>query len=45
VRGKYRHDYDRVDGEKLIDMLEELELGLKPRTTFEVDLEFFKSFR
>jgi restriction system protein len=33
-----------VDGEKLIGMLEQLELGLKPRTTFEVDLEFFKSF-
>lgn len=34
-----------VDGEKLVDMLEKLELGLKPRTTFEVDSEFFKSFR
>jgi restriction system protein len=34
-----------VDGEKLVDMLEKLELGLKPRTTYEVDSEFFKSFR
>lgn len=26
-----------VDGEKLVDMLEQLELGLKARTTYEVD--------
>lgn len=33
-----------VDGEKLIGMLEKLELGLKPRITYEVDNEFFSSF-
>jgi restriction system protein len=33
-----------VDGEKLIGMLEQLELGLKPRTTYEVDTTFFDSF-
>lgn len=33
-----------VDGEKLITMLEQLELGLKPRTTYEVDSDFFDSF-
>lgn len=33
-----------VDGEKLITMLETLELGLKPRTTFEVDDDFFGTF-
>ncbi|CAM5220264.1 Mrr restriction system protein [Castellaniella defragrans] len=33
-----------VDSEKLIDMLEYLELGLKPVTTFEVDDEFFTEF-
>ena len=33
-----------VDGEKLITMLEKLELGLTPRRTFEVDAEFFAQF-
>ncbi len=33
-----------VDGEKLIDMFEHLEFGLKPRKTYEVDEEFFKGF-
>ncbi len=30
-----------VDAEKLIGMLEGLEMGLKPRRTFEVDEAFF----
>jgi restriction system protein len=30
-----------VDGEKLLDMCEELELGLKPRKTFDVDPTLF----
>lgn len=34
-----------IDGEKLIDMLEKLELGLKPVTTFEVEHAFFNEFR
>jgi restriction system protein len=34
-----------VDGEKLLDMFERLELGLTPRTTYDVNLEFFKPFR
>lgn len=34
-----------VDGEKLIGMLEQLELGLKPRITYEVDPSFFENFR
>jgi len=33
-----------IDGEKLIDMLERLELGLHPVTTFEVDHAFFREF-
>lgn len=33
-----------VDIEKLINMLEKLELGLKPRTTFDVDMEFFDDY-
>jgi restriction system protein len=33
-----------VDGEKLVAMLEQLELGLKPRRTFEVDGSFFRDF-
>jgi restriction system protein len=33
-----------IDGEKLIDMLEQLELGLRPVKTYEVDDAFFKEF-
>jgi restriction system protein len=33
-----------VDGEKLVTMLEQLELGLTPRRTFEVDEPFFDQF-
>lgn len=33
-----------VDGDKLVEMLEQLELGLKPRRTFEVDDAFFREF-
>lgn len=34
-----------IDGEKLVDMLGHLELGLKPVTTFEIDDAFFDQFR
>jgi restriction system protein len=34
-----------IDGEKLIQMLENLELGLKPVRAFEVDSAFFNRFR
>ena len=34
-----------VDGEKLIDLLERLKLGLKPVTKFEIDEKFFSEFR
>lgn len=33
-----------VDGEKLVQMFEKLELGVIPRTVYEVDQEFFKEF-
>jgi restriction system protein len=33
-----------VDGDKLLEMLEQLELGVKPRRTFEIDAAFFKDF-
>jgi restriction system protein len=33
-----------VDGTKLVDMLEQLELGLKPRRAFELDDRFFDEF-
>ena len=33
-----------IDGEKLLDMLEKLELGLKSVTTYEVEHAFFKEF-
>jgi restriction system protein len=34
-----------VDGEKLIDMFQKLELGLKPRTAYEIDQTFFDEFK
>ena len=33
-----------VDGDKLVEMFEKLELGLTPRTTFDVDEKFFDEF-
>lgn len=33
-----------VDGDKLLDMFESLELGLKPRKAYDVDYEFFEKF-
>ena len=34
-----------IDGEKLVDLLERLELGLKPITTYELDPNFFNEFK
>ena len=34
-----------VDGEKLFEMFKRYELGLKPRTVFDIDLAFFEQFR
>lgn len=34
-----------VDGEKLLEMFERLEFGLTPRTTYDVNVDFFKPFR
>lgn len=34
-----------IDGEKLVDMLEHLELGLKQVTTYEIDEPFFAEFK
>lgn len=34
-----------VDGEKLIDMFEKLELGLKPRKAYDIDEKFFNDFQ
>lgn len=33
-----------VDGVKLVDMFEKVELGLKPKVVYEVDLPFFEPF-
>lgn len=33
-----------VDGEKLIEMFKKVELGVKPKTVYEVDLNFFEPF-
>ena len=34
-----------VDGERLVRLMERLELGVKPRTVYDVDREFFISYR
>lgn len=34
-----------VDGNKLIDMFESLDLGLKPKKAYDVDFAFFEEFR
>jgi len=34
-----------VDGEKLIRLFESLELGVRPKTIFEIDYSFFDSFK
>ncbi|KAI3594363.1 Mrr restriction system protein [Cupriavidus sp. U2] len=34
-----------IDGEKLVEMMEHLELGLKPMRTFAVDARFFEEFK
>lgn len=34
-----------VDGEKLIIMFQKLELGLKPKTIYEIDLKFFDEYK
>jgi len=34
-----------VDGEKLVNMFVELELGLKPVTVYEIDATFFEDFQ
>lgn len=33
-----------IDGEKLVEMFELRKLGLKPKTVYEIDYEFFKEF-
>jgi restriction system protein len=39
------HPIELIDGEKLIDLLETLEVGLRSVTTFEVNHTFFAEFR
>jgi restriction system protein len=34
-----------VDGEKLLDMFESLELGLKPKKAYDIDTGFFAEFQ
>jgi restriction system protein len=34
-----------VDGQRLVEMFESLELGLKPKTVYEIDSTFFDDFR
>ncbi len=34
-----------VDGDRLVEMFEQLELGLKPRTVYDIDESFFSEYR
>jgi len=34
-----------IDGEKLVEMFERLELGLKPKKTYDVDYNFFEEYK
>lgn len=34
-----------VDGEKLVEMFEKYELGLKPKTVYDIDQSFFEEFK
>ncbi|MGB0165881.1 MAG: restriction endonuclease [Luteibaculum sp.] len=34
-----------IDGEKLVEMFEKVQLGLKPKTIYEVDLSYFEKYR
>jgi restriction system protein len=34
-----------VDGEKILDMFEELQLGLMPKKAYDIDLKFFEEFK
>lgn len=34
-----------IDGEKLAEMFENIQLGLKPRTVYDIDYDFFEEFK
>jgi len=34
-----------VDGDKLVELFEKFQLGLKPKTVYDIDLAFFEEFR
>lgn len=34
-----------IDGEKLIEMFKSVQLGLKPRTVYDIDYDFFEDFK
>lgn len=34
-----------VDGDKLVEMFEKVELGVSPKTIFEPDMKFFEQYR
>ena len=40
-----RPPIELIDGERLIDLLESLELGLRPVPTYELDHGFFTEFK
>ena len=34
-----------VDGNKLVHMFEKVQLGLEPKTVYEIDLNYFEKFK
>ena len=34
-----------IDGDKLVEMFEKVELGVKPKTIYEADMSFFEQYR
>ncbi len=34
-----------IDGDKLVEMFQKVELGVKPKTVYEPDLTFFEHYR
>ncbi|MDX5479223.1 hypothetical protein [Fontibacter flavus] len=42
--GKPREVSEKISDEKLIEMFKKVELGVKPKTVYEVDLAFFEPY-
>ena len=43
--GKANNKLELIDGEKLVEMFENVELGVIPKTVYEPDMKFFEQFK